>query len=95
MKLGIGRELIVRMREACGDTGPIRLLGWTHRPPRVNEEKNAATRYNLAKLYATIITNRLLDEDLKRTVWPGGRLKIGASCFESPRNSLKIRGLKK
>ncbi len=39
--------------------------------------------------------NRLVDEDLKRTVWPGGRLKIGASCFEPPRNGLKIRGLKK
>ncbi|AIS96427.1 hypothetical protein BTHA_507 [Burkholderia thailandensis MSMB59] len=59
MKLGIGRELIVRMREACGHTGPIRLLGWAPRPPRVNEEKNAATRYNLAKLYATIITNNV------------------------------------
>lgn len=59
MKLGIGRELIVRIREAYGHTGPIRLLGWTHRPPRVSEEKNAATRYNLAILSATIITNQL------------------------------------
>lgn len=39
--------------------------------------------------------NRLVDEDLKRTVWPGGRLKIGASGFEPPRNGLKIKGLKK
>ncbi|RQS11468.1 DEAD/DEAH box helicase [Burkholderia sp. Bp9002] len=39
--------------------------------------------------------SRLLDEDLEQTVRPGGRLKIRASCFESPRNSLKIRGLKK
>ncbi|OXI77368.1 DEAD/DEAH box helicase [Burkholderia sp. AU31280] len=39
--------------------------------------------------------SRLLDEDLKQAVRPGGRLKIRASCFESPRNSLKVRGLKK
>lgn len=36
----------------------------------------------------------LLGDDLKQTIWPGARLKIAASCFESPRNSLNIRGLK-
>jgi hypothetical protein len=38
---------------------------------------------------------RLLGDDLKQTIRPGARLKIAASCFESPRNNLNIRGLKK
>lgn len=39
--------------------------------------------------------SHLLGGDLKQTIRPGARLKIGVSCFESPRNSLKTRGLKK
>lgn len=39
--------------------------------------------------------SRLLGDDLKQNIWLGARLKIGASCFESPRNSLRIRGPKK
>ncbi|MFZ1181096.1 MAG: hypothetical protein WAN92_06205 [Herbaspirillum sp.] len=39
--------------------------------------------------------SRLLGDDLKQTIRPGARPKLGAACFESPRNSLKIRGLKK
>ncbi|MFY2087472.1 hypothetical protein ACOTDN_13490 [Achromobacter xylosoxidans] len=39
--------------------------------------------------------SRLLDDDLKQTIWPAARLKVAASCFDLPRNSLNIRGLKK
>lgn len=39
--------------------------------------------------------SHLLGDDLKQTIQPGARLKIAASCVESPRNSRKIRGLKK
>lgn len=39
--------------------------------------------------------SRLLGDILKQTIRPGARLKIAASCFEWPRNSLNIRGLKK
>ncbi len=38
---------------------------------------------------------RLPGDDLKQTVRPGARLRIAASCFELPQNSLNIRGLKK
>lgn len=37
----------------------------------------------------------LRGDDLKQTIRPRTQLKIGASFFASPRNSLKIRGLKK
>lgn len=39
--------------------------------------------------------SRLLDDDLKQTIRPAARLKVAASCFDLPRNSLNIRGLKK
>lgn len=39
--------------------------------------------------------SRLLGDDLKQTIRPAARLKIAASCFDLPRNSLNIRGLKK
>lgn len=39
--------------------------------------------------------SRLLGYNLKQTIRPGVRLKTTASCFELPRNSLNIRGLKK
>lgn len=38
--------------------------------------------------------SRLLGGDLKQLILPGARLKISVSCFEPPRNSLKIRGLR-
>lgn len=40
-------------------------------------------------------SRRLLVDNLKQTIRPRARLKIAASCFELPRNSLNIRGLKK
>lgn len=40
-------------------------------------------------------SRRLLVDNLKQTIRPGARLKIAASCFELPRNSLNIRGRKK
>lgn len=40
-------------------------------------------------------SSRLLVNSLKQNIRPGARLKIAASCFELPRNSLNIRGLKK
>lgn len=36
--------------------------------------------------------SRLPGDDLKQTLRPGTRLKIGVSRFESSRNSPKIRG---
>lgn len=39
--------------------------------------------------------SRLRGDNLKQTIRPGVRLKIAASCFELPRTSLNIRGLKK
>ncbi|EGD11140.1 hypothetical protein XVE_0456 [Xanthomonas vesicatoria ATCC 35937] len=39
--------------------------------------------------------SRLLGDNLKQTIRPAARLKIAASCFDLPRNSLHIRGLKK
>lgn len=39
--------------------------------------------------------SRLLDDDLKQNHLPAARLKVAASCFDLPRNSLNIRGLKK
>ncbi|WP_080436263.1 DUF746 domain-containing protein [Burkholderia ubonensis] len=38
VRLGIGREPIVRTCEKCGHTGPIRLLGPTNRPTTANGE---------------------------------------------------------
>jgi hypothetical protein len=39
--------------------------------------------------------SRLLGDDLKQVIRPGARLQIGALWFDRPRNSPKIRGLKK
>ncbi|HCE6371086.1 hypothetical protein [Achromobacter xylosoxidans] len=39
--------------------------------------------------------SRLQGDDLRQTIRPTARLKIAASCFELPQNSLNIRGLKK
>lgn len=39
--------------------------------------------------------SHLLGDNLKQTIRPEVRLKSAASCFELPRKSLNIRGLKK
>ncbi|MPV67678.1 DUF746 domain-containing protein [Burkholderia sp. BE17] len=39
VRLGIGREPIVRTCEKCGSTGPIQLLGPTNRPPGANGDR--------------------------------------------------------
>lgn len=39
--------------------------------------------------------SRLLGDDLKQVIRPGARMKIGALCFDRPRNSPKNQGKKK
>ncbi|WP_244136576.1 DUF746 domain-containing protein [Burkholderia sp. BCC0405] len=52
VRLGIGREPILRTCEKCGSAGPIQLLGPTHRPPTANGERQYKFRCGNCSRYS-------------------------------------------